>query len=193
MVRTSRNIAVTILQQRPPRATDLLLSFSAKKKLALQYALEAQERNRSSQSLFSTSTPAKAYSPPTGPSFAVDASGSFIETQPTTSTPQTHSHSQSQFSTQIQLPPPAQAPVQPVPSLSFNQYFDVSSLSLSAEEQNFEKERVRAEQDLLIGAKAYFDAREFNRVIYMLTGCQSAKALFLSSYSHFLVSTGVLP
>ena len=178
-----------MLQQRPPRATDLLLSFSAKKKLALQYAVEALERNKSSQTLFSTSTPAKALSPPTGPSFAADASGSFVETQPTTSTPQT----QSQFSTQLQPPPPAQAPVQPVPSLSFNQYFDVSSLSLSVEEQKFETERVRAEQDLLIGAKAYFDSREFNRVIYMLTGCQSAKAVFLSSYSHFLVSPGVLP
>jgi anaphase-promoting complex subunit 8 len=60
---------------------------------------------------------------------------------------------------------------------------------LTEEEKRFERDRIRSEQDLLIGAKAYFDAREFKRVMYMLQGCQSAKAIFLSSYSFFLVST----
>ncbi|KAJ3547280.1 hypothetical protein NMY22_g1718 [Coprinellus aureogranulatus] len=166
-------------------ATDLLLSFSPKKKLALQLAVEAQERerNQSSQSLFATSTPSKVLSP-AGTSFTADMSTSFAEAHPTTSTPQTQSQSQSQFSTQP--PPPAQAPGQPVQPLAFNQLFDVSSLALTTEERRFERERIRAEQDLLTGAKAYFDAREFHRVMYMLQGCQSSKALFLTSYSYFL-------
>lgn len=187
MVRSSEVTYRTIFSTQPPRATDLLLSFSAKKKLALQLAVEAQDRSQNSQTLFSTSTPAKGQTP-AGPSFAADMSTSFVETQPTTSTPQTQTKSQSQIPSQPLPPPPAQAPGQPVAPLAFNQLFDVSSLTLTTEEQRFERERVRAEQDLLTGAKAYFDAREFHRVMYMLQGCQSSKALFLTSYSYFLVS-----
>lgn len=166
-------------------ATDLLLSFSAKKKLALQAAADEQERNQTSQPHFPTSTPAKSHTT-SAPSFSADMSTSFVETQPTTSTPRSQNQSHSQLSTQPLPPPPAQAPGQPVAPLAFHQLFDVSALILTPEEQKFEADRIYTERDLLIGAKAYFDAREFHRVMYMLQGCHSSRALFLTSYSYFL-------
>lgn len=137
-------------------ATDMLLSVSANKKRTLHLSIEA-----SSASLFSTSTPAKSTrSPPSGPSFT-DASP--VPTQPITQP----------------------TPGQPAPS-AFAQLVDLSSLTLTSEEQRFENERTQAEQDLFVGAKACFDAREFHRAMYMLQGCQSSKAIFLSCYSFFL-------
>ncbi|KAJ2918027.1 hypothetical protein MD484_g2405, partial [Candolleomyces efflorescens] len=144
------------------RATDILLSVSASKKRALQHSIDSAAA-AGSVSGFSTSTPARSRSPPT-----------FTDTSPVATQPLTQ--------------PIGSATASEQPLILTRHPDAAKPFTLTEEEKRFERERIRSEQDLLIGAKAYFDAREFKRVMYMLQGCQSAKAIFLSSYSFFLLT-----
>lgn len=44
------------------------------------------------------------------------------------------------------------------------------------------------DQDLLIAARAFFEAKEFVRAAHWLRSCQSSKARFLSIYSEYMVN-----
>ncbi|RXW25624.1 hypothetical protein EST38_g267 [Candolleomyces aberdarensis] len=144
-------------------ATDILLSVSASKKRALQHSIDTAAST--SATGFSTSTPARSRSPPT-----------FTDTSPVATQPLTQ--------------PIGSATTSEQPLILTRHPDAAKPFTLTEEEKRFERDRIRSEQDLLIGAKAYFDAREFKRVMYMLQGCQSAKAIFLSSYSFFLSIAG---
>ena len=64
-------------------------------------------------------------------------------------------------------------------SPSFTQPDDTQAMETDLEYQ---------EEDVLMTARACFEAREFMRVVQLLKGCRSAKARFLSIYSEFIVS-----
>ena len=48
------------------------------------------------------------------------------------------------------------------------------------------------EGDFLVTAQKCFEHREFKRAVYWLHECRSAKALFLSVYSQYMVSFDLL-
>lgn len=63
--------------------------------------------------------------------------------------------------------------------------FNPHSLSFEADE-----EAASDEEDLYALAKAYYDAREFDRCASVLSSCKSDKSLFLALYARYLVCGG---
>lgn len=148
-------------------ATDILLSIAGPRKRQLKAEVPLEP-----QALFAPTQAAEPSTSPTDDSFTLDHLPS--PDAPTTVNPA--------MMDQMQSTTPG-APVS-----RFHQLEDMSKHILNTDEATYEVRRIRSEHDLVVGAKAYFDAREFNRVSYMLQGCVSAKAIFLSCYSLFLAS-----
>ena len=161
------------------RVTDLALSVSMNRKRALQRTIDsnASSSTNTNPSRFSTSTPARAKGPAPRPSFGDLQSP--VATQPLTQ-PIEH---------EMGMPPGAPRTSQP---LGMTQHPQAPKPYIfSEEEKTLESKRLHSEIDLLLTAKAYFDAREFKRVCYMLQACQSDKAKFLMSFSFYLVSSSL--
>lgn len=110
-------------------------------------------------STFSTSTPARSQSPQPPVSFA-DQSPLSVEvlTQP--------------VSISLTPGPPSHA----------------SQATYSKDIRTREADLENQEQDIILAARAYFDAREFHRATHLLTECISLKAKFLRLYCQFIVS-----
>jgi anaphase-promoting complex subunit 8 len=133
----------------------------------LYLSIPAQKRSATQSAIpitsaFSTSTPARTRSPPPSAHFEESP----VPTQPLTQPP---------------IPiTPARHPHAP---LLHAQYGDIRAMEIDLECQ---------EEDILVNARACFQAREFRRAVHVLQGCRSSKARFLSIYSNFIVSgTGV--
>ncbi|KNZ72808.1 Anaphase-promoting complex subunit 8 [Termitomyces sp. J132] len=134
------------------RAAELHLSIPANKRKLV---------NLSSSFIpaFSTSTPARARSPPPSTPFTGGSPGS---PQKLTQNPR-HSN-------------PARHPDAP---LLNDQPPDVRAMESELEAQ---------EEDILVTARACVHAKEFKRAIHVLRDCRSSKAHFLSIYSQFIVT-----
>jgi len=152
-----RSVRNPNISSRPFRASELYLSIPPQKRSAAQSAPPTT-------SAFSTSTPARARSPPPSTHFEESP----VPTQPLT---------------QASIPiTPARHPHAP---LLQTQSGDIRAMEIDLESQ---------EEDILVNARACFQAREFRRAVHVLQGCRSSKARFLSIYSQFIVScTGFFP
>jgi len=99
---------------------------------------------------------------------------------------------------QVRFPPapfdPSPAPTQPLTQASVPitpaRHPHAPSLYVQPEDvRTMEVDLEYQEGDVLVTARACFEAGEFMRVIHLLRGCRSSKARFLSIYSHFIVSS----
>jgi anaphase-promoting complex subunit 8 len=110
-------------------------------------------------STFSTSTPARSQSPQPPVSFA------------------------------DQSPLSAEVLTQPVSiSLTPGPPSHASQATYSNDIRTREADLENQEQDVILAARACFDAREFHRATHLLTKCISLKAKFLRLYCQFIVS-----
>lgn len=62
-----------------------------------------------------------------------------------------------------------------------------STFHTATQESMTEADLEDREQDLLVAARSYADAKEFLRAAHLLVDCQSAKAKFMRVYNEFLV------
>ncbi len=124
----------------------------------LLLSVSPSKRRSINASSFHTSTPARPRSPHHPSSFAVDASAPVLtDAQPSTSV----FPPRHEHAPQIQQQPP-----------------EVRAREIQLE---------ALDEDNITTARALMDAKEFTRAVHWVKDCRSAKAIFLSVYSQYLV------
>ncbi|KAF9475766.1 TPR-like protein [Pholiota conissans] len=140
----------------------LLVASKWSSELLLSISPDKMRQIKSTQSLssFATSTPTRSQPSP-------QPSASFIDPSP--------------------LP---EEVLTQAASISLNPGSDqhLSQAAYSKDVQILEKDLEIREQDVILAARAYFDTREFQRAINLLTECISLKAKFLRLYCQFIAT-----